>query len=65
MWQCDKSEKKTALKEIDVYKSIVVTWGITYLSGTFKKKHISLITSQLSLNKFKLSWNYTFTIMMV
>lgn len=64
MWQCDKSEKKTALKEIDVYKSIVVTWGITYLSGTLKK-HISLITSQLSLNKFKLSWNYTFTITMV
>lgn len=64
MWQCDKSEKKTALKEIDVYKSIVVTWGITYLSGTLKK-NISLITSQLSLNKFKLSWNYTFTITMV
>lgn len=37
MWQCDKSEKKTALKEIDVYKSIVVTRGITYLSGTLKK----------------------------
>lgn len=40
MWQCDKSEKKTALKEIDVYKSIVVTWGITYLSGTLKKTHL-------------------------
>lgn len=64
MWQYDKSEKKTALKEIDVYMSIVVTWGITYLSGTLKK-NISLITSQLSLNKFKLSWNYTFTITMV
>lgn len=35
--QCDKSEKKTALKEIDVYKSIVVTRGKTYLSGTLKK----------------------------
>lgn len=36
MWQCDKSEKKTALKKIDVYKSIVVTRGKTYLSGTLK-----------------------------